>query len=77
MKRLTDWAVMFSAEMRIAHCVARQMRTGGVKINGVSLMSLNHMAPRPAWGLSGLGVEGTRETFDFFCGVSVVGIAAR
>ncbi|MCO5206144.1 MAG: aldehyde dehydrogenase family protein [Anaerolineae bacterium] len=63
-------------ENRALH-VARQMRTGGVKINGVSLMSLNHMAPRPAWGLSGLGVEGTRETFDFFCGVSVVGIAAR
>lgn len=63
-------------EGRALH-IARQMRTGGVKINGVSLMSLNHIAPRPAWGLSGLGVEGTRETFDFFCGTSVVGVAAR
>jgi phenylacetaldehyde dehydrogenase len=60
-----------------ALAVARQLRTGGVKINGVSLMSLNPLAPRPAWGLSGLGVEGTRETFDFFCGTSVVGVAAR
>lgn len=56
---------------------ARQMTTGGVKINGVSLMSLNHMAPRPAWGLSGYGEEGTEETFRFFCGTRVVGVANR
>lgn len=55
--------------------VARQMQTGGVKVNGVSLMSLNPMAPRPAWGLSGIGEEGTAETFRFFCGTRVVGVA--
>jgi phenylacetaldehyde dehydrogenase len=57
--------------------VARQMQTGGVKVNGVSLMELNVDAPRPAWGLSGFGVEGTRETMQVFLGQSVVGIAAR
>jgi phenylacetaldehyde dehydrogenase len=32
------------------------------------------MAPRPAWGLSGLGTEGTVETITFFTGEQVVGI---
>ncbi len=57
--------------------VARQMNTGGVKINGVSLLELNVDAPRPAWGLSGSGEEGTLETFDVFCGKSVVGVAGK
>jgi phenylacetaldehyde dehydrogenase len=60
-----------------ALAVARQMQTGGVKVNGVSLMELNVDAPRPAWGLSGFGVEGTRETMQVFLGQSVVGVAAR
>ena len=34
-------------------------------------------APRPAWGLSGFGEEGTLETFDVFCGKSVVGVAGK
>lgn len=56
---------------------ARQLRTGGVKVNGVSLLELNVDAPRPAWGLSGFGEEGTVETFNVFCGSRVVGVAGR
>ncbi len=63
-------------EVRALH-IARQMNTGGVKVNGVSLLELNVDAPRPAWGLSGFGEEGTLETFDVFCGKSVVGIAGK
>ena len=54
--------------------VARRIRAGGVKVNGVSPLSLHLMAPRPAWGLSGLGTEGTVETITFFTGEQVVGI---
>jgi len=68
---------VFSQDEERAMRVARQMNTGGVKINGVSLLELNVDAPRPAWGLSGFGQEGTLETFDVFCGVSVVGVAGR
>ena len=57
--------------------IARQMETGGVKVNGVSLIGLHPMAPRPAWKLSGFGEEGTAETFQFFCGTRVVGVAGR
>jgi acyl-CoA reductase-like NAD-dependent aldehyde dehydrogenase len=61
------------------HCwdVARQTRAGSIKINGVSLLNLNPQAPRPAWGLSGLGDEGTRETMEFFRGNRVIGVAGR
>lgn len=65
---------VFGADAERALRVARQMHTGEVKINGVQLMSINPMAPRPAWGLSGMGEEGTAETFRFFCGTRVVGI---
>jgi len=68
---------VFSADEEHAFRIARKLRTGGVKINGVSLLELNVDAPRPAWGLSGFGEEGTFETFDVFCGKSVVGVAAR
>jgi len=68
---------VFSADEEHAFHIARRLRTGGVKINGVSLLELNVDAPRPAWGLSGFGEEGTFETFDVFCGKSVVGVAAR
>lgn len=57
--------------------VARGIRTGGTKINGVSMLNLNPQAPRPAWGLSGLGDEGTRETFEFFRGSRLIGVAGR
>lgn len=54
--------------------ILRQVRAGGVKINGSTMLSLNLMAPRPAWGLSGAGVEGTTETFYFFTNSRVVGV---
>jgi acyl-CoA reductase-like NAD-dependent aldehyde dehydrogenase len=61
------------------HCwtVAKRIRTGITKINGVTLLNLNPAAPRPAWGLSGLGDEGTRETFEFFRGSRLIGVADR
>jgi phenylacetaldehyde dehydrogenase len=52
----------------------RKIRAGGVKVNGSTMLSLNIMAPRPSWGLSGFGVEGTIETLRFFCGTRVVGV---
>ena len=59
------------------HCwqVARRVRAGVTKINAVTLLNLSPEAPRPAWGLSGLGDEGTRETFEFFRGTRVTGVA--
>jgi acyl-CoA reductase-like NAD-dependent aldehyde dehydrogenase len=54
--------------------VARRVRAGGVKVNGSTIMSLSLMAPRSAWGLSGMNDEGTAETFRFFCGTQVVGV---
>jgi phenylacetaldehyde dehydrogenase len=57
--------------------VARRVRTGMTKINGVTMLNLNPTAPRPAWGLSGLGDEGTRETFEFFRGSRLIGVADR
>ncbi len=68
---------VFSQDEEHAMRIARRMNTGGVKVNGVSLLELNVDAPRPAWGLSGFGEEGTLETFDVFCGKSVVGVAGR
>jgi phenylacetaldehyde dehydrogenase len=55
--------------------VARGIRAGNTKINGVSMLNLNPQAPRPAWGLSGLGEEGTRETMEFFRGHRLIGTA--
>lgn len=55
--------------------LARTIRTGGIKINAISLLNLNPMAPRPAWGKSGLGDEGVVETFEFFRGTRVIGVA--
>lgn len=57
--------------------IARSVEAGGIKINAVTLLNLHPMAPRPAWGLSGLGDEGTVETFEFFRGSRVIGIAAQ
>lgn len=66
---------VYGGDTEQALAVARQIDTGGVKVNGVSLMELNVDAPRPAWGLSGFGVEGTIETMRVFLGQSVVGVA--
>jgi phenylacetaldehyde dehydrogenase len=58
-----------------SEAVASGIRSGMVKINGVTLLNLNAAAPRPAWGLSGLGDEGARETYEFFRGTRVSGSA--
>ena len=55
--------------------LARKMRTGGVKINGVSLLSLSKTAPRCGWYLSGIGAEGHTQSIEFFCGTNVVGVS--
>jgi acyl-CoA reductase-like NAD-dependent aldehyde dehydrogenase len=56
---------------------AREMRTGGVKVNGYSLMALKGDFPRGAWLSSGLGEEGRRETVRFFTGARVVGVSPQ
>lgn len=65
---------VFGTDLHPAMKVARQIRAGGVKVNGSTMLSLNLMAPRPAWGLSGFAEEGTLETIRFFCGTRVVGV---
>ncbi|MGV9678707.1 aldehyde dehydrogenase family protein [Nocardia sp. NPDC003482] len=60
-----------------ALAVAQRIRAGEVKVNGSSIMSLHLMTPRPAWGVSGLGEEGTAETLRFFTGARVVGVEGR
>lgn len=69
-------AYVFGEEDR-AWKVADQLRAGLIKINAVTMLNLHPQAPRPAWGLSGLGDEGTVETFEFFRGTRVIGVAAR
>ncbi|MFD6159832.1 aldehyde dehydrogenase family protein [Nocardia sp. NPDC060256] len=70
-------AYVCGADDQRALGVARQIRAGEVKVNGSSIMSLHLMTPRPAWGLSGLGEEGTAETLRFFTGARVVGVEGR
>lgn len=67
---------VFSADESRARAIGRQICAGDVKINGVSLIGLHPHAPRAAWGLSGIGEEGTAATFEFFRGSRVVGRAA-
>ncbi|MFG2246497.1 aldehyde dehydrogenase family protein [Spirillospora sp. NPDC048823] len=62
------------ADEDAALAVARRIRAGEVKVNGSSVMSLHLFAPRPAWGASGLGEEGTAETLRFFTNPQVVGV---
>jgi phenylacetaldehyde dehydrogenase len=64
---------VFGEDETRALAFARRMRTGSIKVNGVTLLSLHPDAPRPAWGLSGVGEEGTRESILFFTGARVVG----
>jgi phenylacetaldehyde dehydrogenase len=65
---------VFGGDTDRAMAVARQVHAGGVKVNGSTVLSLDIMAPRPAWGLSGYAEEGTAETFQFFCNTRVVGV---
>ncbi len=69
-------AYVFGEEQH-ASAVAQRVRAGLIKINAVTMLNLHPQAPRPAWGLSGLGDEGTFETFEFFRGTRVIGVAAR
>lgn len=69
-------AYVFGEEAH-AWAVAARVRAGLIKINAVTMLNLHPQAPRPAWGLSGLGDEGTLETFEFFRGTRVTGVAAR
>jgi phenylacetaldehyde dehydrogenase len=65
---------VFAGDPDRGMAVARQIRAGGVKVNGSTMLSLNLFAPRPAWGLSGQGDEGTLETLLFFTNHRVVGV---
>jgi phenylacetaldehyde dehydrogenase len=65
---------VFGKDEERAMRLGRRIRAGGVKINGSTILSLHLLAPRAAWGCSGMGIEGTIETFQFFCGVQVVGV---
>eukprot|EP00004_Rigifila_ramosa_P024199 TRINITY_DN6946_c0_g1_i1.p1 TRINITY_DN6946_c0_g1~~TRINITY_DN6946_c0_g1_i1.p1 ORF type:complete len:608 (-),score=145.05 TRINITY_DN6946_c0_g1_i1:40-1632(-) len=65
---------VFGSDEERCRRFAEQMSTGEVKINGVVMMSPHIMAPRPAWNLSGMGTEGTTETFEFFRGSRVVAV---
>ena len=67
-------AYVFGTDESAAMDVARRVVAGGVKVNGASPISLHLMAPRPAWGISGLHDEGTVETIEFFGGNRVVGV---
>ena len=67
---------VFGNESR-ALALGEKIETGMVKVNGVTVVGLNPQAPRPAWKQSGLGVEGTRASIDFFSGTTVLGVAAR
>jgi phenylacetaldehyde dehydrogenase len=67
-------AYVFAGDEERGLRLARQVRAGGVKVNGSTILSLNLFAPRPAWGLSGQGVEGTSETLLFFTNPRVVGV---
>lgn len=67
-------AYVVGTDVDAAMSVARQVRAGEVKVNGASPMNLHPMAPRPAFGLSGMHDEGTAETIEFFGGNRVVGV---
>lgn len=70
-------AYIFSQDEAHALAFGRNVHAGGVKVNGSSMISLNIMAPRPAWGWSGFSEEGTAETYQFFCGTRVIGVEGR
>lgn len=68
---------VYSEDLEQAFNFARRMRTGGVKINGYSLLSIGEGAPRGAWGLSGLGEEGHAQSIEFFTGARVIGVSPQ
>ena len=70
-------AYVYSRDEDRAFGFAREIRAGGVKVNGYSLLSLSGEAPRGAWGVSGLGEEGTAQSIDFFTGARLVGLSGQ
>ncbi|WOX05894.1 aldehyde dehydrogenase family protein [Microbulbifer pacificus] len=68
---------VYSENIERAFAFARRMRTGGVKINGYSLLSIGEGTPRSAWGLSGLGEEGHAQSIEFFTGARVIGVSPQ
>ncbi len=70
-------AYVYSKNAARAHQFATRLRTGGVKINGYSLLALSPDAPRGAWGLSGLGEEGNAQSIEFFTGARVIGVSGQ
>lgn len=70
-------AYVYSGNESRATRFASRLRTGGVKINGYSLLSLSEAAPRSAWGLSGLGEEGAAQSIEFFTGTRVIGVSEQ
>lgn len=64
---------VYGENLENARQFARKMRTGGVKINGYSLLAIGKDAPRSAWGLSGIGEEGHSQSINFFTGARIVG----
>ena len=67
-------AYIFAGDTDAAVKLGENIHAGEVKINGGTIMSLGLYAPRPAWGLSGAGEEGTLETYRFFTNTRVVGV---
>jgi phenylacetaldehyde dehydrogenase len=67
-------AYIFAGDTDAAVALGENIHAGEVKINGGTIMSLGLFAPRPAWGLSGAGEEGTLETYRFFTNTRVVGV---
>ncbi len=67
-------AYVYGSQER-AHRLGCGIRAGVVKLNGVGLTGLHPAAPRPVWGLSGRGEEGTAATLEFFRGTQVIGTA--
>jgi acyl-CoA reductase-like NAD-dependent aldehyde dehydrogenase len=68
---------VYGEDLEKATAFAKAMRTGGVKINGYSLLSIGQNTPRSAWGLSGLGEEGQTQSIEFFTGARVVGVSPQ
>jgi phenylacetaldehyde dehydrogenase len=67
-------AYIFAGDTDEAQRLGQRVQAGEVKINGGTILSLGLYAPRPAWGISGMGEEGTLETYRFFTNTRVVGV---
>lgn len=68
---------LFSSDENNALAIARRLRFGSVKVNGVTLTSLSASAPRTAWRMSGLIDEGVFESVKLFQKGTLVGIVSK